>query len=101
MSERKKFTPEELNEIKELRDANSQKISEFGQLELELLLAGQRVESLLKAKEELQKSYVDLQDKETELVKNLNEKYGAGTVDINSGEFVPTNWLFDRLLRYL
>jgi tmRNA-binding protein len=91
MSERKKFTPEELNEIKELRDANSQKISEFGQLELELLLAGQRVESLLKAKEELQKSYVDLQDKETELVKNLNEKYGAGTVDINSGEFVPTN----------
>ena len=98
MSERKKFTPEELNEIKELRDANSQKISEFGQLELELLLAGQRVESLLKAKEELQKSYVDLQDKETELVKNLNEKYGAGTVDLQSGEFIPANWLFDKKL---
>jgi hypothetical protein len=25
----------------------------------------------------------------------LNDKYGAGTVDIQSGEFIPANWLFD------
>jgi hypothetical protein len=26
----------------------------------------------------------------------LNEKYGAGQVDLNSGEFIPTNWLFGK-----
>jgi hypothetical protein len=25
----------------------------------------------------------------------LNDKYGAGTVDIASGEFIPANWWFD------
>jgi hypothetical protein len=24
----------------------------------------------------------------------LNEKYGAGTVDVTNGEFTPANWLF-------
>ena len=32
-----------------------------------------------------------LQKEEGELVKGLNEKYGAGTVDLQSGEFIPAS----------
>ena len=95
MSENKKFTQDELAKIVELRESNSQKISEFGQVELEILLTNQRLSALANAKAKLQEEYVGLQDKEKELVKELNDKYGSGTVDLESGEFIPTNWLFD------
>ena len=101
MSEVKKFTKEELDEIQNLRDGNAQKVNEFGQVELEILLTVQRLESLQKTKEDLQQEYKDLQLKEQDLVKNLNDKYGAGTVDISNGEFTPAKWLFDYLLWYL
>jgi len=94
MSENKKFTEDELAKIVQLREANAQKITEFGQVELEILLASQRIEALNDAKNDLQKDYVALQDKESDLIKELNDKYGAGTVDIASGEFIPANWLF-------
>ena len=89
MSEVKKFTKEELDEIQNLRDGNARKVNEFGQVELEILLTVQRLESLQKTKEDLQQEYRDLQLKEQDLVKNLNDKYGAGTVDISNGEFTP------------
>ena len=89
MAEPIKFTQEELEQITKLRDENSQKISEFGQVELEMLLANQRMESLSIAKDNLQKDYVKLQTNEQELVRTLNEKYGAGQVDLSSGEFIP------------
>ena len=101
MSETKKFTEAELKEITELRNANAQKINEFGQVELEIMLAKQRVESLENAKVQLQNEYVGLQKQEADLIKELNDKYGAGTVDIASGEFIPANWLFDKMLQYL
>jgi len=84
-----KFTQEELDQITELRDGNSTKISEFGQVELEILLTNQRLESLDAAKSTLQKDYIGLQTKEQKLVQTLNEKYGAGSVDLSNGEFIP------------
>ena len=89
MAEPIKFTKEELDQITELRDDNQQKIAEFGQIELELLLANQRIESLNNAKKKLQEDYIGLQEKERSLVQTLNEKYGAGQVDLTSGEFIP------------
>jgi|TARA_B100000085_G_scaffold276808_1_gene296413 predicted transcriptional regulator len=91
MSETKKFTKEELDQIQNLRDANTRKVNEFGQIELEMLVTVQRLESLQKTKEDLQTEYRDLQKQEQELVNNLNDKYGAGTVDVASGEFIPAN----------
>ena len=89
MAEPIKFTQAELDQVTKLRDENSQKISEFGQVELEILLTNQRSESLSIAKGKLQTDYVKLQTKEQELVRTLNEKYGAGQVDLLSGEFIP------------
>ena len=89
MSETIKFTKEELDQISKLRTENQQKVTEFGQIELELLLTEQRTTMLFENKKKLAEAYEDLQKKEIELVQTLNEKYGAGTVDIASGEFIP------------
>tara|TARA_R100000234_G_C4852038_1_gene115597 strand:- start:128 stop:403 length:276 start_codon:yes stop_codon:yes gene_type:complete len=89
MSETKKFTEAELKEITELRNANAQKINEFGQIELEILLTNQRLDVLAETKQNLKNQYIELQAKEKDLVTKLNEKYGTGTVDLESGEFIP------------
>tara|TARA_R110002051_G_scaffold103170_2_gene174859 strand:- start:606 stop:884 length:279 start_codon:yes stop_codon:yes gene_type:complete len=91
MTETQKFTEEELKEISQLREANVTKITEFGQLELELLLTNQRLEVLESTKIDIKNQYIALQEKEKELVTTFNEKYGTGTVDLASGEFVPKN----------
>lgn len=91
MTEPKKFTQEELDEITALQTSNAQKVTEFGQIELELMLTDQRKEMLTETKQKLQGDYKNLQTQEQELVRKLNEKYGAGTVDITNGEFTPAN----------
>ena len=90
MSETQKFTQEELDEVTKLREDTSLKVNEFGQIELEILLTTQRLEMLANAKTKAQEDYVNLQTKEKELVEKLNTKYGAGQLDIASGEFIPT-----------
>ena len=91
MSDNKKFTEDELAKIVKLRESNAQKITEFGQIELEIMLTHQRSEALADAKNKLQEEYIKLQSDESDLIKELNDKYGAGTVDIQSGEFIPAN----------
>ena len=101
MSNNKKFTTEEIDEIKDLRDKNNNLISEMGGLELEKLLLEKRLDSVHEAKEKLEKDFILLQETEKNLVEKLNEKYGAGTVDLESGEFIPANWWFGKMLQYL
>ena len=91
MSESKKFTTEELDTIKKLRDDNASLIQRFGQVEVELIAAKNRIELLKETKETMTEEMRSLQEQEKKLVKELNEKYGTGTVDIASGEFIPAN----------
>jgi len=85
-----KFTDEELNSLKELRTNNANIVNQFGQVELEKFLADKRMEQLSEARLQLEVQLEKLQERERELVKELNDKYGVGTVDIDSGVFVPT-----------
>ena len=91
MSNAIKFTEEELEKITKLRDASQAKIVEFGQLKLERLLANQRLTRIDDLDIAAEEEYTVLQDQELVLVDELKEKYGVGTVDIQSGEFVPAN----------
>ena len=90
MTESIKFTEEELKEINELREASQAKVVEFGQLKLERLLTNQRIENLEKLEETAETEYIELQQKEAQLVNKFNDKYGVGTVDLASGVFVPS-----------
>jgi len=84
-----KFTEEELKQVTELRDASQAKVVEFGQIKLEKLMTNKRLNQLNVLEEEAEQGYADLQKQEVEIVEELKQKYGAGTVDIASGEFVP------------
>ena len=89
MEEQIKFTEEELTGIKTIREENTSLILEFGQNELETFNLNTRLKELENEKQTLQSKYHQLQQQERELVQNLNTKYGAGTVDIESGVFIP------------
>jgi len=91
MSDTKKFTQEELDQIKKLRDANALIIQQFGQIEVETIMTNQRLDMLSDTKIKLEGDLKNLQSQEKDLVKDLNEKYGTGEVDIASGEFIPSN----------
>ena len=89
MAEPIKFTAEELNNITEMQDENSRIINDLGQVEIQLFLINDKIVELDQLKVTLQTQFKDLQVAESALVNNLNEKYGIGTVDINTGEFIP------------
>ena len=91
MAKVQKFTEEELKSITEIRDTNAQITSELGQIELQLFLLDEQLKEFNDYKSNLQIQFKNLQTTESELVQSLNEKYGKGTVDINTGEFVPEN----------
>ena len=84
-----KFTEEELNNIKTIRDQSTELVLDFGQVELDLFVVNKRLTDLQAEKEKLQSTYIDLQTREQSLIQELNTKYGSGTVDIESGVFIP------------
>jgi len=86
-----KFTQEELDQIKQLRDTTNRIIYQFGEIDLELHLMQQRTNELQQLRTELQAEYQNQSNNERTLVDELNKKYGAGQVDIESGIFIPNS----------
>ena len=89
MPETKKFTTEELKEVQSLRDRMSKLVANFGELKLEQILLESKAENIKTVEETLNLEYRNIQAKELELVKVFNEKYGRGTLDLDSGTFTP------------
>ena len=89
MSDTKKFTDEELKEVQNLRERMSKLVANFGELKLEQILHEQKANNIKTAEENLNNEYSNIQTKEMELVKVFNEKYGRGTLDLDSGTFTP------------
>jgi adenylate kinase len=89
MSETKKFTKEELNEVQVLRDRMSKLVANFGELKLETILHEQKAKKLDLLDDQFNTEYANIQTTELELVKKFNEKYGRGTLDLDSGTFSP------------
>ena len=77
-----KLTQEELQSIAQLQQQNTAIVSELGQIELTRMAVEARRRNAENFLTELRKT-------EEELAKSLNEKYGAGSIDLQSGEFVP------------
>ena len=89
MSEVKKVTDEELQGIKDL-GTNYQAISNsFGQIKVQRLILEQQLESLEESEAQLETNYVETQEKERELLKTFNEKYGRGTLNPETCTFTP------------
>ena len=84
-----KFKDEDLKQLTDLREGYINTQNQLGRVKVQQVLAEQQYDALVKAEDELKKNYLSLTQKEQELVQTYNEKYGVGTVNIETGEFVP------------
>jgi hypothetical protein len=81
--EKKVLTQEELQEIKAIQTENTSVVSQFGELEVVM-------QNLLIRKEELVKKFKELKDREVVIGNTLQEKYGNGNIDLETGEFISS-----------
>tara|TARA_R100000700_G_scaffold40900_2_gene58354 strand:+ start:680 stop:964 length:285 start_codon:yes stop_codon:yes gene_type:complete len=84
-----KFTKEELTSIEQLRNNYNTVTNALGMLEISRLQAEKRLENIAVDKMRLETQYEELTVTEKELIDSLSEKYGQGSLDINSGVFKP------------
>ncbi len=74
--ENKKLQQEEIDKLVDLQSKNRAVLLELGSLEASKLA--------------LYGYYNQLKEEERNLGKQLSEKYGDGTIDLEKGEFIPT-----------
>ena len=85
--QQKKVDSADLDKIKELRDSYKKQTVRIGQLNVERILMNQAVERLNEAIVNEENAYVEMQQKERNLVKELQEKYGIGQLNLDKGTF--------------
>ena len=84
-----KFTQEELDSLSNLRNSFAQLELGFGKLEVARIQAEQRMEQIEDEKLRLETQYSNLINDEKVLLDELNEKYGPGNLDPDTGVFTP------------
>ena len=80
--EKKVLTEEEINELKELKTQFEKLTDVIGNNEVQIM-------NLEIRKEQLKNNLYQIQQQELALAKELEEKYGDGTISLESGEFLP------------
>jgi|TARA_R100000951_G_scaffold115847_2_gene125324 predicted nucleic acid-binding Zn-ribbon protein len=78
------LTKEEIKTITDLQTKEEKFISQLGTLEYQLQI-------LLKQKKELKDSIDPLQVEKEKLAKSLQDKYGEGSIDTSTREFIKQN----------
>jgi len=86
-----KFTDEELQSLKQIQQDYLECQNAFGQITIQKIALQQQIDGLAKSEEEYAKKYSDTQAKEQEVAKELNDKYGAGNLDPETGVFTPNS----------
>ena len=89
MSEQIKFTEEEMKTLRGLQDSYTEKQSELGHLSVQRILLNQQLDALDERQTFLENEYKKIQQRETDFVKTLNNKYGQGQLDPDTGVFTP------------
>jgi len=83
MSEQIKLSQEELNFVKQLQTDQQNLITQFGSIEYQMQL-------LELQKDQLIESLNKLREQELTTGNELTQKYGNGTIDLESGTFTKT-----------
>ena len=89
MADEIKFTDEELKSLSDLSQNYQNIQTSFGQIRVQRILLEQQGDSLEEAEVKMEADYKDLQETERKLVQELNEKYGPGQLDPQTGVFTP------------
>jgi len=89
MSENKKLTTEELQQIKDMQQQYNKFIFELGSIEAQLQNVLATKELIETEKGNVLEDIKKLGEREKELINGLQAKYGVGNIDIESGEITP------------
>jgi len=89
MADEIKFTDEELKSLSDLSQSYQSIQASFGQIRVQKILAEQQADALEEAEVKMEADYKEMQETERELVQQLNEKYGPGQLDPQTGVFTP------------
>ena len=85
-----KFSDDELQSLQDLQEGYQEKQGLLGQLAVQRILMSQQMDALETRQTELETEYEATQQEERDLVQTLNEKYGPGQLDPQTGVFTPT-----------
>jgi len=77
-----KLTQKELDQLQELSKKNAALVQELGTISLSEINLDER-------KVKAESFLAELRQNETDLVKELEDKYGVGSIDLQAGEFIP------------
>jgi chromosome segregation ATPase len=88
-TETKQLTTEELQQIQELQKQYNQFVFDLGSIEAQVQGLLSQKELLEKEKSGVLSDIKTLGDKERELVVTLQEKYGTGNINPQTGEITP------------
>jgi TolA-binding protein len=82
--EKQVLTQEEIQKVTNLRQQFNELVNVIGNIEVQIM-------DLQLKKENLKSNFQQLQEQELTVAKELEEKYGQGTISIETGEFLPSN----------
>ena len=84
-----KFSQEEMEKIKDIQSSYVGIQQAYGQVEVGRLRLEQQLDATQKASNDLRDKFVETQQDEQNFIEELNEKYGDGSLDLESGTFTP------------
>lgn len=79
-----KLTEDEIKELNQIRDLENNFIAQLGQIEYQ-------IQNLELQKQDLNSQILKFNVTKTNLAQSLQAKYGEGSINIDSGEFIKTN----------
>ena len=82
--EKVSLSKEEIQIIKDIQQTEQGIVSQLGQIEYQIL-------SLNSQKEDLKNAIKDINNKGNKLGEDLQQKYGDGSINIETGEFTKSN----------
>jgi chromosome segregation ATPase len=89
MSEIKKLTTEEIDLIKSLQKQYNKVVFDLGSIESQLLLIKKQMNILEAEKSNIVEDMEKIGESEKSLIDSLQTKYGAGNINIETGEITP------------
>lgn len=84
----KKVTDEELKQIQNLRETLLEIITVSGELSLTKFITEKQLNEINTSIKQQQEKFVDFQEKERVLFEQLQQKYGTGNINFETGEIV-------------
>ena len=87
----KKLAKEDIDSIKNIQDQFAECTNMLGLLQIDENALNTQLTQVDEKKNEMFNQLNQLRSKEQDLIKNLQEKYGQGQINLQEGTFTPNN----------